>query len=659
MPTGIIQIASLAGQDKYLTLNPQITFFKKVYKRHTIFGNEIKEINFNNKKSYNNFTDVIIKNNGDLLSKMYLTFDLPIINFDDSIISNQNYLDFKLQQINNFNLKINKYKNLYNNLKNFSEIEILAYKQLLSTLKSENINIDSIKSIIENIVLPYDEERKELKLKIDLNLIESFDIIGYILGLENDLDNTNSNILIEIKKRYNNIQIYLRYYYNNYIYFVKKSNSINNKKIKYSFNKYLGENLITDYQLEIGGLIIEEYSNDILHNYNTHHIKESKREAYDKMIGNDKELYLYGEKELINRKITIPLNFFFNKNYLVALPLVALSNSSIKINMKINDIRNLLYLEDYEQDFKDLLILELPLDERQKLNVKTEIIDGYIYKYQFENITKELLDLKFPEIESDLLLSTYGNNNIIGLKEYIFMRQDLRNNDNFNLFTKLCIYDYHYYIDYNYIYNTINNPVIKLYGEFIYLDDIERQKFASNTLEYLVEIQNENIYKIKNNNVFDHQLDINGLVKDLSYLIRPEINTNGYTINHKKNYDQDNIYNNKILDKTEIYLNQFNIIKYDDNYYKLLIPYEHLNNQSKLNFYNFCINPEKNQPSGAINFSQIKGKVLKLFINKDFLNEYYDNKINRNNNIEFKIITTNYNLFIVQKGSGKLIFYQK
>ena len=40
MPGGIIQLAVYGGQDYYLTSNPQISFFKSVYRRHTNFSME-------------------------------------------------------------------------------------------------------------------------------------------------------------------------------------------------------------------------------------------------------------------------------------------------------------------------------------------------------------------------------------------------------------------------------------------------------------------------------------------------------------------------------------------------------------------------------------------------------------------------------------------
>lgn len=75
MGGGLIQLVSLGNQDEYITGNPQITFFKVVYRRHTNFSIEsiIQNINgSNNIETLKSEGDVVISRNGDLLSKIYV-----------------------------------------------------------------------------------------------------------------------------------------------------------------------------------------------------------------------------------------------------------------------------------------------------------------------------------------------------------------------------------------------------------------------------------------------------------------------------------------------------------------------------------------------------------------------------------------------------------
>ena len=47
MGGGLMQLVAYGAQDIYLTGNPQITFFKVVYRRHTNFGMESIEQTWN------------------------------------------------------------------------------------------------------------------------------------------------------------------------------------------------------------------------------------------------------------------------------------------------------------------------------------------------------------------------------------------------------------------------------------------------------------------------------------------------------------------------------------------------------------------------------------------------------------------------------------
>ena len=72
MGGGLIQIVAYGAQDVYLTGNPQITFFKVVYRRHTNFACEAIEQTFNGTPALGNRTTVPITRNGDLVTKMWL-----------------------------------------------------------------------------------------------------------------------------------------------------------------------------------------------------------------------------------------------------------------------------------------------------------------------------------------------------------------------------------------------------------------------------------------------------------------------------------------------------------------------------------------------------------------------------------------------------------
>ena len=72
MGGGLMQLVAYGAQDVYLTGNPQITFFKVVYRRHTNFAVEAIEQTFSGSVGFGKRVTCAITRNGDLITKMYL-----------------------------------------------------------------------------------------------------------------------------------------------------------------------------------------------------------------------------------------------------------------------------------------------------------------------------------------------------------------------------------------------------------------------------------------------------------------------------------------------------------------------------------------------------------------------------------------------------------
>jgi hypothetical protein len=76
MGGGLLQLVAYGAQDVYLTGNPQITFFKAVYRRHTNFAIEAIQQTFNGTPGYGQRVTCTIARNGDLIHRVYLALDL-------------------------------------------------------------------------------------------------------------------------------------------------------------------------------------------------------------------------------------------------------------------------------------------------------------------------------------------------------------------------------------------------------------------------------------------------------------------------------------------------------------------------------------------------------------------------------------------------------
>lgn len=79
MAGGLMQLVAYGAQDVYLTGNPQITFFKVVYRRHTNFSMECIEVNLNGNPDFGRTSTVTITRNGDLITQIYLLVRLPAV----------------------------------------------------------------------------------------------------------------------------------------------------------------------------------------------------------------------------------------------------------------------------------------------------------------------------------------------------------------------------------------------------------------------------------------------------------------------------------------------------------------------------------------------------------------------------------------------------
>jgi len=82
MGGGLLQLVAYGAQDVYLTGNPQITFFKASYRRHTNFAIEAIEQTFNGNVGFGSRVTCQISRNGDLINRVYLQLNLTNTNAD-------------------------------------------------------------------------------------------------------------------------------------------------------------------------------------------------------------------------------------------------------------------------------------------------------------------------------------------------------------------------------------------------------------------------------------------------------------------------------------------------------------------------------------------------------------------------------------------------
>lgn len=79
MAGGVLQLVTKGVENVFLNDDPQITFFKTIYRRHTNFSRTEYDINFTNSLNFGSESICHIKKYGDFLHRLYLVLTLPQI----------------------------------------------------------------------------------------------------------------------------------------------------------------------------------------------------------------------------------------------------------------------------------------------------------------------------------------------------------------------------------------------------------------------------------------------------------------------------------------------------------------------------------------------------------------------------------------------------
>ena len=97
MTVGLIELYNKGKEDTFLIGNPEITFFKSIYKQYYNFSYEDKLCNFSTKPLLGSKTYIRLNEYGDLINKMYLR-----LNFKGNLINSN--LNLSIQKPNDINI---------------------------------------------------------------------------------------------------------------------------------------------------------------------------------------------------------------------------------------------------------------------------------------------------------------------------------------------------------------------------------------------------------------------------------------------------------------------------------------------------------------------------------------------------------------------------
>lgn len=390
--------------------------------------------------------------------------------------------------------------------------------------------------------------------------------------------------------------------------------------------------IINYVEVEIGGTIIDRHYGDWLNIWNELTISQGMANGYNKMIGNTSELITYTKNKL-STILYAPLSFWFCLDTGLALPLIALSHSDVKIHVEFNDFNSCYSVSpSYYINIAENFVLLQPGEQFYQLYQNNKIIGEFVY---FDQINQNVY---YNPIKGTFQIPTTQND-----VNYILTGMISKFTMNITANT-MAIKDVDYF--------QFNQPsLINAYilTNYIYLDNFERSIFLNNSHEYLIQtvqtVPEQIMYSV--NSIY--KLPLFNPVKMIAWRVSLLSNTNindhfNYTSFPYTNTVESNINQNLLV------INSTNRIDLSDiQFYTNIQKYEFnlLNKQKGIYTFSFALNPTDLQPSGSMNFSKIDDAYIQLTLNKI---------INYQNPAAIQAYAVQYNLFRTSYGIGGLVF---
>jgi hypothetical protein len=475
--------------------------------------------------------------------------------------------------------------------------------------------------------------------------------------------------------------------------------------------KYLGAQMISSIRVIVGSSTIEEYTGEYINLYHEMTMSDESLKTYYEMIGHVPEVYdpkdnrgvypytdisssvIDGSYNYLNkryntlptipsRRLSIPLPFWFHRNNGLALPLIALQYHEVFVEVTFRPIQEL-YLVTYDQSYT----LGTSYKLKSIIGISNEILeptDNYIRKYWTKPLGNSDNIINFTKLG----LNTWPMDPKLEIS-YIFLDEDERKyfaqNDHKYLVEKVIFYSQYGVKNRNTFSVELFHPAREIYvlprrsiniytndwTNYTNLDkeDINPYDYQTYLLQYA---------KLQGNMI----TTLGSMRTDMDRFV--DVSFNNFAIYGKDSYNTTDIqnllelwnhrdisnipvitssnyqyYTKEIINNMQILLNgNAYIDPKRGSYFSQNQPFlNHTNNRHPgVLAYSFALEPEKFQPSGVLNFSQIQTIDFVMDMKEPMNYEsigcplYY----NMRYDIFFYVVT--YNIFQVIGGMGSLMF---
>lgn len=444
------------------------------------------------------------------------------------------------------------------------------------------------------------------------------------------------------------------------MYLCIELNKVNPDDAYFAWVKRLGHAIIRSVSVTIGGVEYDKQFGTWLDIWWELSRQGDHEVAYSKMIGNIPSMTNYDNCIKNEYTLYIPLQFWFNRNYGLSLPLISINYNELYITvdfaeaeilavrsknfdmnkLKINNayfLTNYIFLDTYERN-KFVVTGHEYLIEQVQSNGGAQIINDDFMTFGLGDIRFSIKELywcvkngNYTSGKSFIYYANYLNTDI--MDKYYNKYADAGKFKKFNLIeaSKLIVLksvSINYKPDNEGLWYEVGANTNKLVENFYV---INKSKFVTyvnpNSLSYklnnLTKKINATIIITSKQKIKIENITTNITIQDISIPVEFMTDTRvddslDVIVYQHNNYGL--LINGEIpcIESARILFNNIERVqRFSNVFYNYIQPIDHHSNVPKngINCYSFALNPEANQPSGSANFSRLDRADLQVWFN--------------------------------------------
>ena len=458
---------------------------------------------------------------------------------------------------------------------------------------------------------------------------------------------------------------------------------------EWGYVRRVGLAILQHYKIEIGGSKIDEQYGDWLNIWWELSHKVGQERGFARMVGDVPELTTISSTDKPSYTLYVPLQFWFNRNNGLALPLIALQYHDVRVTIDfrpavqcVNKVAKMTTEPAVGMTDASLVIDYVYLDSEERKRFAQASHEYLIEQLQFTgsetlSSTNNKYRLNFnhpckfivwaPHLEKYATRTTFAaydtNWHEADVLERFAKRMWLATRAGLEWQAAEGTVPAYWKIpNEDASQSEVTAPAASTAAIAATIDEYVTAQFVFNITDDNVidgsDVQAliENVVLLSNNfTMADLSMDVATLAGEYG-AIEAFLEYHGVEVQDQFNYGNYIDGTNNPVCAAKLQLNGSDRFQERDGYYfNYVQPYQHFSNTPAdgINVYSFALKPEDHQPSGTCNFSRIDNATLQVKVGLDNQagdNNYTTDYIGSNSNSLLNIYAVNYNVLRVMSG---------